>query len=85
MPLNLTDDKSTLVQVMAWCRQILATIHDATSNMLNMQHVTPNLKDGIIETSPAVAIKRLKDHHLIKSPQPPPTQTAAVFNQLDTR
>ena len=25
MPLNLTDDKSTLVQVMAWCRQ--ATIH----------------------------------------------------------
>ena len=22
MPLNLTDDKSTLVQVMAWCRQV---------------------------------------------------------------
>ena len=38
MPLNLTDDKSTLVQVMAWCRQ-------ATSHYLSQcwpRYMSPN-------------------------------------------
>ena len=40
---------------------MLATIHNDTWNVLSMQHITPNLKDGIINLSSVVAIKRLKD------------------------
>ena len=40
---------------------MLVTICHDTWNMLNMQHITPNQKDGIIQTSLVVAIKRLKD------------------------
>ena len=31
---------------------------DDTSNMLNMQHIIPTWKDGIIQTSPVAAINR---------------------------
>ena len=34
MPLDLTDDKSTLVQVMAWCRQ--ATDPDLCHHMVSL-------------------------------------------------
>ena len=41
---------------------MLATIRDDTWNVLNMQHLLPNWKkDGIIQTSPVVAINRLKN------------------------
>ena len=57
-----------------------APIHDDTRNMLNMQHITQIQKDGIIQTSPVAAIKRLKwhahivegGHHLRKAPNPNP-------------
>ena len=40
---------------------MLATIRDKW-NVLNMHHITPNSKkNGIIQISPVVAIKRLKD------------------------
>ena len=39
---------------------MLATIRDDTWNVHNMQHLIPNSKDGIIQTSPMVAINRLK-------------------------
>ena len=41
---------------------MLTTICDDTSNVCNMQHIIPKFeKDGIIQTSPVVAINRLKD------------------------
>ena len=40
---------------------MLATIRDDTWNVLNIQHITPIRKDGIIQTPPVVAIKILKD------------------------
>ena len=41
---------------------MLALIHDDTGNVLSIQHITPKIwKDGIIQTPPVVAIKRLKD------------------------
>ena len=41
---------------------MLAKIRDYTWNVLNMQHITPKFeKDGTIQTSLVVAIKRLKD------------------------
>ena len=40
MPLELTDDKSTLVEVMAWCRQ-------ATSHYLSQCWLSPLLPYGI--------------------------------------
>ena len=36
---------------------MLATIRDDTRNVLNMQHITQNSNDGIIQTSPVVAMK----------------------------
>ena len=42
MPLDLTDDKSTLVQVMAWCRQ-------ATSHYLSL--VDPDLCRHMVSLS----------------------------------
>ena len=35
---------------------MLATICDDTQNVLNIQHITPNKKDGIIQTPQVVAI-----------------------------
>ena len=40
---------------------MLAAIHDDTWNVLNMQHTTHIWKNGIIQTSQVMAIKRLKD------------------------
>ena len=59
---------------------MLAPIHDNTWNVLNMQHIPRNSKDGIIQTSPVVAIKKIKGpahmaeggHHLRKAPKPQP-------------
>ena len=39
---------------------MLATLCDDTWNVLNMHHKTPNWKDGIIQTSLAVALKKIK-------------------------
>ena len=36
---------------------MLATIHDDTWNMLNMQQITLIRKDGIIQTSPVVVLE----------------------------
>ena len=58
MPLDLTDDKSTLVQVLAWCHQ--ATSHTWANVDPDLCHQMASLglnelkKDGIIETSPVV-------------------------------
>ena len=35
---------------------MLATVRDDTSNVLNMQPITPNSENGIIQTSPVVAM-----------------------------
>ena len=40
---------------------MLATIRDDTWNMLKMQHITPIRKHGIIQISPVMAMKILKD------------------------
>ena len=42
---------------------MLATIRDDSQNVLNIQHIIPSSRsqDGIIQTSPVVAINRLKD------------------------
>ena len=44
MPQNLTDDKSTLVQVMAWCRQAKAVTWTSVDQDLqrHMVSVGPN-------------------------------------------
>ena len=39
---------------------MLATIPDDTWNVLNMQHINPNSKSWVIQTSPVVALKRLQ-------------------------
>ena len=56
---------------------MLGTIRDDTWNVLNMQHITQIRKDGIIQTSPVVAIKDLKD---------PPTwlKVATTFEKSPT-
>ena len=65
---------------------MLATIHDDTWSVLNMQHIIPNSKDGVIQTSPVVAIDRLKGpahmveggHHLRKAPNMHPHDSFVV-------
>ena len=56
---------------------MLATIHDDTWNMLNMQHITPNSKRWDYSDILVVAIKRLKD---------PPTwlKVATTLEKLPT-
>ena len=39
---------------------MLATIHDDTWNTLNMQHITPNSKNGIIQTSLVMVLENIK-------------------------
>ena len=59
---------------------MLATIRDDTWNVQNMLHIIINLKRWNIQTSPMVAIDRLKGpahmveggHHLRKAPNPDP-------------
>ena len=69
---------------------MLATIHDDTWNVLNMQHITQIRKDGIIQIYPVVAINRSKDPPtwlkvattLEKHPTPTDWLTCSCFNNL---
>ena len=58
VPLDLTDDKSTLVQVLAWCHQATsytwANVDPDLCNQLASLGLNELKKDGIIETSPVV-------------------------------
>ena len=67
---------------------MLATIRDDTWNVLNMQHIIPNSKDGIIQTSPVVAINKLKDPPTwlkvatsLENPQPHPLAFRGLLYQ----
>ena len=65
---------------------MLATIHDDTGNMLNMQHKMSNCrKDGIIQTSLVMVLIKIKGpahmdeggNHFRKRLQPPLTHQAS--------
>ena len=45
---------------------MLATIRDGTWYVLNMQHLTPIRKDGIIQTSSVVAINIKGPVHMVE-------------------
>ena len=68
---------------------MLATIRVDTWNVLNMHYITPNKKDGIIETSPG-GHKEIKGpdylveggHHLRRAPSPHPQD---LIGPLDTK
>ena len=59
---------------------MLATICDDTWNVLNMKHITPNLKRWDYSDIPGGGTEKIKepahvvegDHHLRKDPNPPP-------------
>ena len=61
IPQDLTDDKSTLVQVMAWCRQ--ATSHYLSScwpsSMTSLGHSELNLITNSLTTGPPMMISTL--------------------------
>ena len=70
---------------------MLATIHNETWNLLNMQHITQILKDETVQTSSVVAIKSIKEPStwlkvatiLEKNKQKPPTyQSLELFKKL---
>ena len=62
---------------------MLATIHDDTWNVLNMQHITPNSKRRDYSYTPGGGHKKIKGpahmveggHHLRKAPNPHPLST----------
>ena len=63
---------------------MLATICDDTWNVLNMQHTISQIrKGGIIQSSPVVAINRLKDPptwlKVATTLEKPPTPTHCIF------
>ena len=53
---------------------MLATIHDDTWNVLNMQHITPNSRRWDYSDIHGGGHKKIKEggHHLRKAPNPHP-------------